>query len=73
MHTAAQSGHLDCVNLLLNAGAKIDARNGDKSTPLHFACYCEPENEPVISKLIKAGSDVNAVDNVRTMHVRCDA
>lgn len=67
---AAQAGHLDIVNLLLDAGANIRARNGDQSTPLHFACYRDAENEAVISRLIKAGSDVNALDCVRILLIK---
>lgn len=66
LHTAAQTGSIDCIELLLDAGADVNAKNGDGSIPLHFACYNDHDNEVAIEKLIKAGSDVNALDNFDT-------
>jgi ankyrin repeat protein len=37
LHVACARGNVDCVKLLLNAGADIDNKNEDEQTPLHLA------------------------------------
>ena len=37
LHQAARGGHLDCLRLLLEAGAKTSARNKYGRTPLDIA------------------------------------
>jgi ankyrin repeat protein len=37
-HAAAQSGHPDTVELLVESGTSIDVQNDDQNTPLHLAC-----------------------------------
>ncbi|ETS79923.1 hypothetical protein PFICI_07452 [Pestalotiopsis fici W106-1] len=46
--------------LLLDAGAEVNAMNGDGNTPLHLA---NPENTKLINLLIKRGADLNAKNN----------
>lgn len=57
---AAQDGHLEAVNLLLEYGANINARDYHKWTALHHAA-CEGHAE-VVKRLIEAGVDINATD-----------
>ncbi|KAL4235703.1 Transient receptor putative cation channel subfamily A member 1 [Mactra antiquata] len=38
LHCAVNSGDLKAVEVCLNAGAPVDAKQEDSSTPLHFAC-----------------------------------
>ena len=38
LHGAVDSGDLDAVRVVVEAGAQIDALQEDHSTPLHFAC-----------------------------------
>jgi ankyrin repeat protein len=45
LHAVARAGLHDCVSLLIEAGAMIEARNGDNQTPLLCACggdACRP-------------------------------
>jgi hypothetical protein len=58
---AAAFGHKDVVLALIEAGADIDYRNKNGSTPLHIAAFfCYPE---ITKALIDKGADKNAVDN----------
>lgn len=38
LHIASCQGHADCVTLLLDAGAKMDAVTDAGWTPAHYAC-----------------------------------
>lgn len=49
---AAFSGSLDCIRLLLDAGANINARDGDCHTCLHFA-----KSLPAARLLLEHGAD----------------
>ena len=60
LHVSAAGGHLDLVKLLLNAGAEIELKDEDSSTPLHIAAmFGRPE---VARTLISAGADIHAQD-----------
>lgn len=57
--TAAEDDYTDCVKLLLEHGAKVDARNVDNQTPLHLACLSQCVE--TVEILIKYRADVNAI------------
>ena len=59
---AARFGHKCAVQMLLRHGASIRARAPNGRTVLMAAILTEV-NEPVISELLSAGADVNAVDD----------
>lgn len=40
LHYAAQNGHVDCVNILIKAGANIEAQDYSGATPLFLAANC---------------------------------
>lgn len=46
----------DIVNMLIDKGAAVDARNAASETPLHLACI--HENDRVVRQLVTAGADV---------------
>lgn len=48
------------VKLLVNAGAKITARNADGMRPLHLAV--QEERKSIVKLLIELGADVTAID-----------
>ncbi|XP_067312354.1 ankyrin repeat and SOCS box protein 2b isoform X2 [Pseudorasbora parva] len=54
---AVQGRHLDCVRVLLEAGADPDISNKDKETPLYKAC--EQECVRVVKLLLASGAAVN--------------
>lgn len=58
LHWATHLDDLETVQLLLQAGANVAARNRFGSTPLGLACL--NGNSAMIETLLKAGADVNA-------------
>lgn len=52
---AATRGHLECVQLLLQAGADVNARTKDSYPALVNACFCG--HGDVVSALLNAGAD----------------
>jgi ankyrin repeat protein len=50
-----------CVEMLINAGADVDAKDENDWTPLHFAAGCGKINS--LEVLLANGADVNARDN----------
>ncbi|HYP08596.1 MAG TPA: ankyrin repeat domain-containing protein [Bryobacteraceae bacterium] len=64
LHGAAGTGSAEMVRDLLQAGAKVDARDARGLTPLFFAVATEYPSIDLILALIKAGADVNAKDLV---------
>ena len=58
LHLAAEEGHTGAVELLLNAGADVNARTFlEKRTPLHRAAMFG--NPAAVDLLLKAGADVD--------------
>ena len=58
---ASQFGNLNLVNLLLERGADVNAKNGSGNTALHLAILYNSSD--VIMALINAGADIDAVNN----------
>ena len=61
LHSAVDDGHRDVVELLIDAGADIEAQDSTGETPLHYAC--ENGKLAILKMLLKAGADVCATDN----------
>lgn len=61
LHRASYNGHLEVVEYLLQAGAKVDARTIDGWQPLH--CACRWNKTPVASLLLQNGAVINAQTN----------
>jgi hypothetical protein len=57
LHAAAKRGYVDAIQMLLKAGADVDARDAAGNTPLHVAGTFEARDA-----LVKAGADVNAAN-----------
>ena len=65
LHVALQGGgHADVMQLLVDAGADIEAKDIQGATPLHFACMGGELD--IVQKLLKAGADVCVVDDAST-------
>ena len=62
----------DCLRLLIEAGADVNATGTDRATPLHFAAYNCPAD--VVATLIRAGAEVNSVASGGSipLHVACE-
>lgn len=58
LHRACYDNHVEIVEYLLQAGAKIDAKTQDEWQPLHSACCWN--NVECIAALIAYGADINA-------------
>ena len=73
LHRATYGEHPDTVELLLDNGADIDARNEKGWTALHVAALCG--NTRVMKILIGRGADVNAADHedVTPLHMAAES
>jgi len=60
LHYAVDRGLIEACEILLDAGAPINAQDNDLQTPLMFAVTCE--HEAIVSILMKYGADVNIRD-----------
>ena len=72
LHLAAQSGHLDVVCRLLDAGADVKALDDTESTPLHLAS--RNGYQRVVVELLSRGSDIEAIDtnHSSSLHVAAE-
>lgn len=61
LHCAAQSGHVEMLMVLLQAGVPVDVRGEDCCTALHFAARNGYEN--AFRLLLMAGADIHAVND----------
>ena len=57
LHGAATNDHVDVLNILINAGARLDAQAGNGKTPLRIAC--DLGHVQVASALLRAGAAVD--------------
>lgn len=59
----AAKGNLNGVNLALDRGASVHCMDDNGDTPLALALQCQqPQADLVVTALLDAGADVNAVD-----------
>eukprot|EP01098_Paradermamoeba_levis_P014738 TRINITY_DN7174_c0_g1_i2.p1 TRINITY_DN7174_c0_g1~~TRINITY_DN7174_c0_g1_i2.p1 ORF type:complete len:513 (-),score=129.91 TRINITY_DN7174_c0_g1_i2:57-1595(-) len=59
LHTAAASGHVKVVEILLQHNAAATARDSSGDVPLHAAVSSEDSNLEVIETLLKARTQIN--------------
>lgn len=68
LHLAAQGGHLDCVNLLLDLGFDVNQRDKfDHAYALHWAAA--EGHLPVVKRLVATGGDVEGAGDDHDMNV----
>ncbi len=67
-----RAGHLKVVRLLLDKGAKVNARDSSSDTPLHVAA--EKHDAAMVKLLLESGSDPNVKDvgEHTPLHLACD-
>ena len=61
LHTAAASGQISVVRLLLELGVEVDAVNVHGNSALHIACL--NGQDVVVSKLLEYQATVNSINN----------
>lgn len=61
LHAAAASDNVECVHILIEAGADIEAKNVYGNTPLHIACLngCPPVIKELIANRINLGGSLS--------------
>ncbi|KAF2107948.1 ankyrin repeat-containing domain protein [Lophiotrema nucula] len=66
LHQAARQPYVPTrfILLLLEAGADVDARDTDQSTPLLWSLSYHRWSEEAVRELVRAGADANAVGTV---------
>jgi len=62
LHRAAMNGNKDVAKLLIDAGARLDAKSGS-SNPLHYAT--EKGHKEVVELLLASGADVDSIGGSR--------
>jgi ankyrin repeat protein len=63
LHAAAQKGDVTQIEKLAASKAALNARDGNGRTPLHVATFARQRD--AIRALVKAGADINLLDNDR--------
>mmetsp|Transcript_39393 Transcript_39393/g.92606 ORF Transcript_39393/g.92606 Transcript_39393/m.92606 type:complete len:112 (-) Transcript_39393:15-350(-) len=64
LHRAVSNGHVEMTQVLLAAGADVNARNVDGKTPLHFAVNLKDGRVELVQILLAAGADVDSKDRM---------
>ena len=75
LHIAASFGSVECVNILIEKGANINAKDNAGCSPLHSVLFDQTENTlECIKILIKNGADVNAREqyNCTSLHLAAE-
>ena len=65
--SAAADGDLKAIELLLQFGANVNARNEENEVPLGYACSWK--QWPAAELLIENGANVNAIENEGRTHL----
>ena len=60
LHAAAAAGDVARIDALVKSGANLEARDGDRRTPLHVAVFMH--RHAAARALLRAGADANALD-----------
>ena len=63
LHAAAAKGDAAAIERLVKSGAKLEARDANRRTPLHVAIFAH--QAAAARALLKAGADANALDAQR--------
>ncbi len=63
LHAAAQKGDVTQIEKLAASKVALNARDGNGRTPLHVATFARQRD--AIRALVKAGADINLLDNDR--------
>ncbi len=69
LHVSAKLGNMQCVDILLKAGAQVDAKDNCGQTALHVATAYG--HVKTVRQLIDSGSDVNSKDNTFSSLTPC--
>ena len=69
LHVAVSNGRPDLVQMLLENGADVRAKNNIGDSALHFACleHRKTGRKDIINQLLLHGADVNAQNNVNEL------
>ena len=62
LHMASGNNHLDILQILLDAGADVNAKNKEDNSPLHWACL--NGHVQAVLMLLKAGANPSALNGL---------
>ena len=63
LHTAVLEKHSSVVQVLIDAGADIEAKEDKGRSPIHHACACEVGELELVKMLVEAGAGLCVTDN----------
>jgi len=63
LHYSTSHNEMNLFNLFLERNANVNVTNNIMDTPLHQACWLHADHVQMAIRLIKAGADVNKVNN----------
>ena len=63
LHYAAWRSCVECIDMLLDAGARVNRLDDFGHTALHFAALKKEQGEIIARKLILAGIDIDVIDD----------
>lgn len=66
LHMAAQENK-DTVRILIRAGARVDCKDGEQWTPLHYAVYCR--NVDIVKTLLDMNADLTCKNNAEELPI----
>jgi len=69
LHWTVLGGHLQATELLLNYGAKVNSKDEDGDTPMHYAC--RNNNTDIITLLLNNGASPNIANKYGELPMHC--
>ena len=63
LHSASFNGHTAVMEYLIDQGAKVNVKDNDKLTPLHYCASLDVDDPRGVQLLLRKGAIIDAKDN----------